>query len=367
MQNIIDNAGLPPERCIIAGLGFSEALAPLIDLGWQGDLAYHIYPNWVEKGMQTKENYVKRIKDDIGKFSERVWVTEFGSDLRKQKDGQPVDYEKDDASGDDGDVNLLRGLHAALDEFKAERKPVKGVFLWHGWPNGDNYDFWCRKNESGAAKVSKILGLSRSTLVVEPWQTCLLDGTYTLKLVSRGWDSDKFLTVAGQSKENGGKITISKSENNDPKKEHGDKKEKEEEEDGDPKKKDSQWDLQHYKGNYFTLRSKSSRKFVHLEAGRKVDGAPIVQWGSHEERAREWWVNHWFIERVPARENCFTLKCRSSFKFMSVDEDDNVTQDSEPFWWQVEEVSEDQNVTMRADNNIENEDVACKTQPTDSI
>merc|ERR1712224_513428 len=112
-------------------------------------------------GQRTQENYAEKIKADIGDLSSRVWITEFGSDLRiTNRDGSLRDYSCPDASNDDGNVNMLRGLRDALQAFKVAGRPVKGAFHWHGWPNGDNYDFWYDGNKNGASAVCKILGLS---------------------------------------------------------------------------------------------------------------------------------------------------------------------------------------------------------------
>jgi hypothetical protein len=53
-------------------------------------------------------------------------------------------------------VNTLRGLDDALRALKADGHGVKGAFAWHGWNNGDSYDYWASINANGACKVREI-------------------------------------------------------------------------------------------------------------------------------------------------------------------------------------------------------------------
>ena len=91
------------------------------------------------------------MKYDLAGLSDRVFVTEFGSDL-----GRP-DYSKEDPDfSDGGAVNSLRGLEIGLRALKANGTGVLGVYHWHGWDNGDSYSFWGANNARGAAKVQSI-------------------------------------------------------------------------------------------------------------------------------------------------------------------------------------------------------------------
>ena len=116
------------------------------------DIAYHFYPNWEPAGQQTQSKYSNRCQDDIGGLSDRLFVTETGSDLGKAN----KDYEQYDPNPNDGDVNVLRGLDDCLSAMKKKGKGVLGVYPWHGWDNGDSYSFFGRGNANGRAKMQLI-------------------------------------------------------------------------------------------------------------------------------------------------------------------------------------------------------------------
>merc|ERR1712232_1334225 len=136
MRQIILDAELPEWKCIIAALWYSSQPHPLA-LGWLGDIAYHAYPNWLPSG-STREQFHQKIYSDIRDLSSRIWITEFGANLNL-------------ATSDD--ANFLLGLQDALIQLKSDGTPVKGAFLWHGWHNGDTYDFWEPSNANGAKLV----------------------------------------------------------------------------------------------------------------------------------------------------------------------------------------------------------------------
>eukprot|EP00434_Breviolum_minutum_P016246 symbB.v1.2.014317.t2/scaffold1020.1/size145545/5 len=128
MLQVIHLADLPLERCILDGCGYADNVKVLNRLGWHGLLAYHFYPNWLPEGQRTVSKYAQKMLEDLADVgSERVLVTEFGDDLT-------------------ADGNCLKGLEMAL-----EQCPVMGAYHWHGWHNGDSYDFWDEKNHLGAS------------------------------------------------------------------------------------------------------------------------------------------------------------------------------------------------------------------------
>eukprot|EP00666_Eupelagonemidae_sp_cell4sb_P017794 gene17794-biopygen20225 len=50
-----------------------------------------------------------------------------------------LNYDKADSNPHDGAVNSLRGLDDCLSDLKKGGRPVRGVYHWHGWDNGDSY------------------------------------------------------------------------------------------------------------------------------------------------------------------------------------------------------------------------------------
>lgn len=153
MRSLILKAGLPLGKCIMGGMGYSSDISAVAKAGWHGDLAYHFYPTWLKDGCRTQENFSNQIQAALANLSPRVWVTEFGARLDFANPG----YRRYELSGNDGNVNALRGLHDALLALKAKGMPVKGAFHFHGWHNDDSYDFWSATNVNGSEKVTQIL------------------------------------------------------------------------------------------------------------------------------------------------------------------------------------------------------------------
>lgn len=179
MRQVIHDAKLPEDKCMLACaplLPFVINSGPkaLDRAGWKGDIAYHVYPIWLAPGNQTQEAFYNMVLDDIGGISNRIWITEFGAAL----DRDNTDYSKFDPSGNAADVNCLRGLHDALLHFKAVGMPVKGAFHWHGWRNGDSFDFFLPANANGRHKVQNILKDLSVKDIVMAWPT----ERYTTKL-----------------------------------------------------------------------------------------------------------------------------------------------------------------------------------------
>jgi Cellulase (glycosyl hydrolase family 5) len=154
MTGIIRSAGLPANRCILDGIGYAENVQAVARAGWPGDLAYHFYPNWKPPGEQSADGYFRRIRKDLGGLSRRVFLTEFGANLRIRA-GWMQELPADNWRA--ADVNCLLGLGRALKKFHDEGDGLKGAYLWHGWDNNDGYDFWSPRNQAGAAAEIMVL------------------------------------------------------------------------------------------------------------------------------------------------------------------------------------------------------------------
>jgi len=63
-------------------------------------------------------------------------------------DGKPLPYKPSD---------FFLGLDDALRKLRQDGNEVRGVFHWHGWHNGDSYDFWNAGNAWGAQLVQRIM------------------------------------------------------------------------------------------------------------------------------------------------------------------------------------------------------------------
>lgn len=160
MKTIISDGSLPTSKCILDGLGYADDIIDVANNGWSGMLGYHFYPNW--SSTHTQSAYSNLAQGAIGSLGPRTFVTEFGANL-----GWTPTYGYNDPTGCydtyvDGnqpcsaDVNCLRGLDDALRALKSKGWGVKGAFCWHGWDDGDTYDFWASWNSYGACKVMEI-------------------------------------------------------------------------------------------------------------------------------------------------------------------------------------------------------------------
>lgn len=153
MQKIIAAGGLPSGKVILDGVGYAEDVAAVASAGWSGDLAYHFYPSWLSSG-RTQSNYSNFVQGKLAGLTPRVWITEFGADL---SDSNPCYNTNIDGSpSPSADVDALRGLDDAVGAFRAAGHPIRGAFFWHGWNNGDSYDYWSSANTQGACKVRSI-------------------------------------------------------------------------------------------------------------------------------------------------------------------------------------------------------------------
>jgi hypothetical protein len=155
MQQIVSTAGLPADKVIVDGVGYADDVAAVADAGWTGDLAYHFYPNWLSSN-RTQSSYSNFVQGKLAEVSGRVWITEFGANLG---DSSNPCYETyvDGTASPSADVDALRGLDDALRALRADGQPIRGAFFWHGWHNGDSYDYWLSSNAEGACKVRLML------------------------------------------------------------------------------------------------------------------------------------------------------------------------------------------------------------------
>lgn len=158
METIITDAGMSINnpKIILDGMGYAQKIDEVAEGGWTGDIAYHFYPNWINPQNQTpsQSNFSNLVQATLATYGHRVWITEFGANL---SEANPC-YDTYDAgtSAADQNVNALRGLDDALRALKANGHGVKGAFAWHGWDNGDSYDFWLSSNSNGACKIREI-------------------------------------------------------------------------------------------------------------------------------------------------------------------------------------------------------------------
>jgi len=96
MVDVVNAAGLPHNRVILAGLYGSADVQSVVRAGWPGYLAYHVYVFWLPEGQRTKEHFSKRIQQDLAGLSSRIFITEFGVGL----DGLKADIDKDELKQD---------------------------------------------------------------------------------------------------------------------------------------------------------------------------------------------------------------------------------------------------------------------------
>ena len=163
MMYIMQTAGIYGNgRNILDGLGHADDIVDVANAGWGGMLAYHFYPSWVGSSPPTQSNFSNIAQNAIGGLSTRTWVTEFGADLQQNLHGyyDPsgcYDTYVDGNQPYSADVNCLRGLDDALRAIKTNHGSVRGAFVWHGWNNGDVYDYWSSQNAYGACKEHEII------------------------------------------------------------------------------------------------------------------------------------------------------------------------------------------------------------------
>ena len=138
---------------MLDGTGYADDVHP-IAAQWSGHLAFHVYPNWLEDGKRTQENFLNLVLSRLEGISHRTFITEFGANLMLDTNYQ--DYHEG-GSGDDGDVNMLRGLADAVQRLEMDGVGIAGAFYWHGWAEKDSYAFWNNNDASGSKEVKEVL------------------------------------------------------------------------------------------------------------------------------------------------------------------------------------------------------------------
>jgi hypothetical protein len=156
MRAIISAGGLPTSKCILDGIGYASDINSVAGAGWSGDLAYHFYPTWCSAPHQTQSDYSNKAQADLGSWGQKTWITEFGANLGYTSAYGYPNSCYDVYTTQFPDVNCLRGLDDALRALRSRGHGVKGAFYWHGWNNGDTYDYWASWNSCGACKVRTI-------------------------------------------------------------------------------------------------------------------------------------------------------------------------------------------------------------------
>jgi len=165
MREVIARAGLPMERCVIDGLSYASDVQSVQAAGWPGALGYHFYPMWLNTPGRTQEGFSDKLQSDLRDLSHKTLITEFGGALN-----QGDVYETYHESGEDdfSNVNCLRGMRDAVGAFDEQNKQVLGLYYFHGWHNGDSYDFWDEANSFGKACVQDVLAAVKTPSVFEP-------------------------------------------------------------------------------------------------------------------------------------------------------------------------------------------------------
>ena len=156
MRQLIAEAKLPSERCILDALGWAQDAQALAALGWNGSIGYHFYPWWLPAN-HSRHDFDALLQQQLAGISDRVYITEFGGNLNAQN----LNYEQPSAT--DNDVNCLQGLDDGLTALRKKGVGIKGAFHWHGWDNGDSFSFWLPANKNGSTKVLKILSDASGT------------------------------------------------------------------------------------------------------------------------------------------------------------------------------------------------------------
>lgn len=143
MRYIIEKAGLPLERCVLNGLGYAQEVKLLVNAGWQGTVAYHVYPNWLPEGQQTADSFADLIVSELSGVPNQILITEYGTNLTT-------------APKTTGSTSLLTGLPEAIRILQKQGVHLNGSYHWHGWDNGDSYSLWAPNNEHGAHAIQSL-------------------------------------------------------------------------------------------------------------------------------------------------------------------------------------------------------------------
>lgn len=143
MRYIIEKAGLPLERCVLDGLGYAQEVRLLVEAGWTGPVAYHVYPNWLPAEQRSTRNFAQHIEAALANIPNQILITEFGASLNLP----PSDH---------GETSLIPGLALAIQNLRQSGSQITGTYYWHGWDNGDSYSIWAPGNAPGARYIQSI-------------------------------------------------------------------------------------------------------------------------------------------------------------------------------------------------------------------
>jgi len=148
MTSVIQKAGLPENRVILAGLHGSADVQSVVRAGWPGYLAFHTYVFWLPEGQRTEENFSKRLQQDLAGISSKVFITEFGVGL----DGLKADIDEDELKQD---IIRHRDFSTVTSDWHDEHPEHLDIRrVCEEYPD----NAWCRQHYSLAQKPSANLG-----------------------------------------------------------------------------------------------------------------------------------------------------------------------------------------------------------------
>lgn len=140
MRTITEKANLPVERCILNALGYAQEPRLLVQAGWTGSIAYHVYPNWLPEEKRSAKNFTKHIVSTLVDIPNEILVTEYGTSLNQDP-------------SETGETSLIPGLANAIQHLNSKGSQITGTYHWHGWDNGDSYSYWHPDNADGADSI----------------------------------------------------------------------------------------------------------------------------------------------------------------------------------------------------------------------
>lgn len=143
MTSVMRLAGLPPERCIVAGLYGSADVQSVARAGWPGYLAYHFYSFWLPEGHRTRKGFSLKIQEALAGLSSRVFITEFGVGLDKLN----ADIDKDELKQD---ISRHTDNETFTSDWQEERSGNATLrSICDKYPDNK----WCRRRARNAALV----------------------------------------------------------------------------------------------------------------------------------------------------------------------------------------------------------------------
>lgn len=150
MRKVIHAAGLPVERCILAGLYGAADIHSVARAGWEGFLSYHVYSFWLPAGQETRENYAAKVLWDLGNLSSRVYITEFGVGL----DGLKSDIDKFDV---EHDMSAHIDWRTATGDWQQESSSLDVEAELHNICTRNPETKWCRRWQASHLNATSFL------------------------------------------------------------------------------------------------------------------------------------------------------------------------------------------------------------------